>query len=124
MSTEKAPEGQVPKTVGFIGLGSASSNELLQFCMWSTSDRLLDMGWWMALNLRKKLPSSTKLFIYDIVSSILDNFEDNASTHGLGQVSICRNAWEITEKSVSCLHSPQDRADMKLLTGIYMFCRI
>ena len=61
------------------------------------------MGWWMALNLRKKLPKSTKLRIYDIIPSILNRFADNASTHGLGEVDICKSAREAAENSVSDL---------------------
>ncbi|KAL5507189.1 hypothetical protein ACEPAH_6645 [Sanghuangporus vaninii] len=65
--------------IGFIGLGN--------------------MGWWMSLNLRKALPKSTKLFIYDIIPSILDSFAENAKIHGLGEVVICKCSREVAINS-------------------------
>ncbi|KAL5528337.1 hypothetical protein ACEPAF_7473 [Sanghuangporus sanghuang] len=65
--------------IGFIGLGN--------------------MGWWMSLNLRKALPKSTKLFIYDIIPSILDNFAENAKIYGLGEVVICNSSREVAINS-------------------------
>ena len=58
------------------------------------------MGWWMALNLRKSLPKSTTIYIYDIVPTILENFRDASNTQGLGEVVICRNTREVAENSV------------------------
>ncbi|KAL5528340.1 hypothetical protein ACEPAF_7476 [Sanghuangporus sanghuang] len=78
-SSEVALERQKPKSVGFIGLGN--------------------MGWWMALNLRRALPTSTKLCIYDIVPTILENFEDSATTHDLGEVVICKDTREVAANS-------------------------
>ncbi|EJD02784.1 uncharacterized protein FOMMEDRAFT_107760 [Fomitiporia mediterranea MF3/22] len=79
MSNGITPDYRPPETIGFIGLGN--------------------MGWWMALNLRKSVSRSTKLFIYDIIPSILDNFAENARIHDLGEVTICENAREVAVQS-------------------------
>ncbi|EJD07026.1 uncharacterized protein FOMMEDRAFT_17459 [Fomitiporia mediterranea MF3/22] len=79
MASETASERQIPNAVGFIGLGN--------------------MGWWMSLNLRKALPKSTKLYIYDIVTSILDKSAENARTQGLGEVVICQSSREVAVNS-------------------------
>ncbi|EJD07027.1 3-hydroxyisobutyrate dehydrogenase [Fomitiporia mediterranea MF3/22] len=79
MSSEVRLNGQVSDAIGFIGLGN--------------------MGWWMAMNLRKKLPKSTKLFIYDVVPSVLDKFSENAKLHDLGEVVICQSSREVAVNS-------------------------
>lgn len=62
------------------------------------------MGWWMALNLRKALPKSTTLYIYDIVASVLDNFVALAQSLNLGVVEICRDARTVADKAVLKCH--------------------
>ena len=64
------------------------------------------MGWWMALNLRKGLPKSARLFIYDIVPSILENFAKTAELQDLGGVVICKSSREVAEQAVSYLGNP------------------
>ncbi|KAI5123994.1 hypothetical protein M0805_006405 [Coniferiporia weirii] len=66
-----------PGTVGFVGLGN--------------------MGWWMALNLRRSLPKTTTLYIYDIVTSILDDFVAHARAFSLGTVVACRDAHDVAD---------------------------
>lgn len=55
------------------------------------------MGWWMALNLRKQLDSSSTLYIFDVISSILDKFVNHTQGSGLGPVVICKSAREVAE---------------------------
>ena len=57
------------------------------------------MGWWMALNLRKNLENTATLYIYDIVTSVLDNFASQTRDVGLGPVVICKNAREVAEQA-------------------------
>lgn len=64
------------------------------------TDNVLDMGWWMALNLRKRLENSATLYIYDIVTSILEAFVNQALDNKLGPVVICNSAREVAEKAV------------------------
>lgn len=55
----------------------------------------------MAIQLRRKLPEASSLFIYDIDHNTLERFI--RSTVSLGNVFIASNAKEIAEKSVSLL---------------------
>ncbi|KAI0088412.1 NAD binding domain of 6-phosphogluconate dehydrogenase-domain-containing protein [Irpex rosettiformis] len=65
--------------IGFIGIGN--------------------MGKWMALNLRKLLPQSTPLNIYDLRVEALQEFLDVSRSLELGPVNICSNSREVAEKS-------------------------
>ncbi|KLT39533.1 hypothetical protein CC85DRAFT_288450 [Cutaneotrichosporon oleaginosum] len=67
----------MPASVGFVGLGA--------------------MGWHMARNLRQKLPSSSTLYINDVVKSVSERF---AAEYGsLGPVVISQNAAEVAKHS-------------------------
>ena len=83
----------------------------------------IDMGWCMALNLRKNLPKSSKLFIYDIVTSILDKFAENAQTNGLGEVIICKSAREVAENAVGRSKDCNRTGLLKKPTGNYFHYR-
>lgn len=58
------------------------------------------MGWPMALNLRKSLPSETVLYIYDVRESVCDALHEHVRA-GAGEpdsnntVVICANAREV-----------------------------
>ena len=54
----------------------------------------------MALNLRRRLENSATLYIYDIVTSILETFVNQALENKLGPVVICNSAREVAEKAV------------------------
>lgn len=55
----------------------------------------------MALNLRKGLPKSTTLYIYDIITTIVDDFAAHCKSFSLGDVVACRNCREVASNSVS-----------------------
>ena len=102
--SDETLEYQQPKSVGLIGLGSKC------ICIYLSVATIIlshihafhiDMGWWMAFNLRKSSPQSTQLFIYDIRSEVLEDFAKQSHIHGLGPVSICSSSREVAEKSVS-----------------------
>lgn len=69
----------LPSSYGWVGLGA--------------------MGYPMATQLRKKIPQSTELTIFDIDLSALQRFVRD--TQGLGKVTIASNAKELAEKSVN-----------------------
>jgi 3-hydroxyisobutyrate dehydrogenase len=60
----------------------------------------------MARNLRQKLPSSSKLYINDVVPSVPERFATEFGS--LGPVEICPNAAEVAKCSVS---ASRGRAD-------------
>ncbi len=61
----------------------------------------IDMGWWMAKNLRRSLPREKLLFnIYDIQPTILEKFASEFSD-GHSDIVCCSSSKEIAEKSVS-----------------------
>lgn len=53
----------------------------------------------MAKNLREKLPSTSTLYINDVVQSVPERFV--AEFGSFGPVEICMNAAEVVERSVS-----------------------
>ena len=55
------------------------------------------MGWPMALNLRKGLPSSTTLLICDVVASALEKFHYETST--LGPVETIENGFDAAQRA-------------------------
>lgn len=59
----------------------------------------------MARNLREKLPSSTTLYINDVVTSVPERFANEFGSHG--PIVICGSAAEIVEKSVCPRHDHQ-----------------
>ncbi|KAG5735498.1 hypothetical protein E4T56_gene11142 [Termitomyces sp. T112] len=67
----------MPRNFGWIGLGA--------------------MGYPMAAQLRRKLPASSQLFIFDIDDSVLNRFTQEMS--GEWSVSVLRSAKEISEQS-------------------------
>jgi len=66
---------------GFIGLGS--------------------MGYSMCTNLRSKIPSSSKLYICDVVPSVLERFTKD--WQGSGEVIIVKTPKEVADHAVSVL---------------------
>ncbi|KAI0700200.1 NAD binding domain of 6-phosphogluconate dehydrogenase-domain-containing protein [Cytidiella melzeri] len=72
-------EAQHCTGIGFIGLGN--------------------MGWRMALNLRKSLPNTTHVFIYDIRDDVLEDFISQSNSKGLGHVIACANSREVAGRS-------------------------
>jgi hypothetical protein len=54
------------------------------------------MGYGMALNVRKKIPSTSKLFIYDISPAILKKFQEEAG----GEVAIVSSSKEVVDHAV------------------------
>ncbi|THH07759.1 hypothetical protein EW145_g3160 [Phellinidium pouzarii] len=74
------------------------------------AEKKVDMGWWMALNLRKSLSKSTTLYIYDIAIPVLDDFVALAQSLNLGVVVVCRDAREVADKAdVSFTIVPEGR---------------
>ena len=68
---------KAPETYGYIGLGV--------------------MGWHMADNLAKKLPSSAGLYVYDINQEMVEKL----CKHESGRVYACKSAADVAAKSVS-----------------------
>lgn len=68
-------------TVGFIGLGT--------------------MGYPMLENLVAKLPSSAKIFVFDVSNEALERI----TVQNQGRVQTCSNAKEVAEKSVRTMFS-------------------
>ena len=64
------------KTLGFIGLGA--------------------MGWPMAGHLADKLPQQTKIYVFDVVGSLMDDLCAKYPK----KVSKAKNARDVAEKSV------------------------
>lgn len=69
----------LPKSFGFVGLGA--------------------MGYPMAVQLRRKLPSSTPLTIFDLNKNALNRFYDE--NEGFGPINIVESAKAVTELAVS-----------------------
>lgn len=67
-----------PKSFGFIGLGA--------------------MGYPMAVQLRRKLPASTPLAIYDLNEAALNQFVQ--ATEGCGETYIAMSSREVAERAV------------------------
>ncbi|KAG6917228.1 hypothetical protein DXG01_003342 [Tephrocybe rancida] len=67
----------VPKSFGWVGLGA--------------------MGYPMAIQLRRKIPTTSKLFIFDIDDVVLRRFVEE--TKGEGLVNVMQSAREVAEKS-------------------------
>jgi 3-hydroxyisobutyrate dehydrogenase-like beta-hydroxyacid dehydrogenase len=66
-------------TIGYIGLGQ--------------------MGYGMALNIRRKIPSSAKLIVCELVEQRRQQFETEARE--LGSVESAESPKEVAEKAVS-----------------------
>jgi hypothetical protein len=56
------------------------------------------MGYPMALNLRKKIPSSSKFYIYDVSKGALERFLAEAGSHG--EVVIASSAKDVVDHAV------------------------
>ena len=56
------------------------------------------MGYPMALNLRKKIPSSSKFHIYDVSKGALERFAAEAGLHG--EVVIASSAKDVVDHAV------------------------
>jgi 3-hydroxyisobutyrate dehydrogenase len=69
----------LPKSFGFVGLGA--------------------MGFPMAVQLRRKLPSSTPLAIYDLNKVALQQFVQ--ATEGCGETHIALSARDVAVRAVS-----------------------
>lgn len=67
---------ELPKTVGWIGLGL--------------------MGYPMARNLVKKMSSDTQFYVYDVMHQNVDKFVQG----GEGRVHHCTSSREVADKSV------------------------
>ena len=58
------------------------------------------MGYGMALNVRKKIPSTSKLFVYDISEAALKRFQAEAD----GEVVIASSSKDVVDHAVfSCV---------------------
>ena len=66
-------------TYGFIGIGQ--------------------MGWGMAMNLRKKVPKTSNLLICELSESRRAQFVEEASSHGT--IAVINSPKEVSEKAVS-----------------------
>lgn len=55
------------------------------------------MGFQMAGNIRKKMPSSSTLYIFDVVEAACQRFIDKFDT--FGPIKICRSSKEVAERS-------------------------
>lgn len=75
--TEMAEELQ---RIGFIGLGA--------------------MGYPMVQNLVKKLPVSSKIYVFDVIDSALKRIDSESD----GKVAICQSAKEVATHAVSSCH--------------------
>lgn len=60
------------------------------------------MGYGMAMNVRRKLPASSKLYIFDVSKATLEKFKQEAGSHG--EVIIASSSKEVTDKAVMSLH--------------------
>lgn len=76
----KMPVVSLPQVFGFIGLGA--------------------MGYPMATQLRRKLPKSTPLVVYDINRIPVDKFVAENSAFGL--IHVATNSREVCDAAVSC----------------------
>lgn len=59
------------------------------------------MGLPMALNLRAKIPSASKLVVLDINKAQVDELVKQSRSLGLGQVQVASSAKEVAEECVS-----------------------
>jgi hypothetical protein len=65
------------------------------------------MGYPMALNIRKKIPSSSKFYIYDVSKGALERFVAEAGSHG--EVVIASSAKEVVDNAVHLNFCKTDR---------------
>ena len=70
---------EISKAVGFVGLGA--------------------MGYPMAQQLARKLPSQTKLLVFDVLSGAVDDIRAEFD----GKIEACFSSKEVTEGSASQL---------------------
>lgn len=56
------------------------------------------MGYPMALNIRKKIPSSSKFYIYDVSKAALKRFKDEAGSYG--EVVIASSSKDVVDHAV------------------------
>lgn len=63
------------------------------------------MGYGMAMNVRKKLPSPSKLYIFDISKAALERFVSEYSS--MGEIIIASSSKEVVDNAVhpSSLHN-------------------
>ena len=57
------------------------------------------MGYPMAMNIRKKIPSSSKLYIYDVSKSALERFKEEAGSHG--EIIIASSSKDVVDHAVN-----------------------
>lgn len=75
---------------GFIGI--------LLNCNMTNVSGLGMMGYPMAINIRKKIPSSSKLYIFDVSKAALDRFKDETSSYG--EVVIASSSKDVADHAV------------------------
>ena len=112
--SDETLEYQQPKSVGLIGLGSKCIGIYLSVATIILSHIHafhIDMGWWMALNLRKALPELTELYVYDLNTSTSEKLREQAAAQGLGIVKICTSCRDVATHSVR---------ESAIPSGIYM----
>lgn len=68
-----------PQSFGFVGLGA--------------------MGYPMAMQLRRKLPQTTPLSIFDLDKAALERFSQDCE--GLGEIHIAESSRDVAERAVS-----------------------
>jgi len=69
------------------------------------------MGYPMALNVRRKLPSSSKLYVFDVVKSALQKFKEEAGAYG--EVIICSSSKEVTDNADTIISMLPEGAHVK-----------
>jgi 3-hydroxyisobutyrate dehydrogenase-like beta-hydroxyacid dehydrogenase len=79
-----------PKAIGFIGTVTVRRVSLTQ--------GIGNMGFGMAVNLRKKLSPSVKLYVNDINKSAIDHFLQDLNQFK-DSIQVTKNAQEIAEKA-------------------------
>lgn len=85
---------------GFVGLGQ--------------------MGYPMAMNLLKKTTPQSSLVIYDVNSSSLSRFLNEASTmHNVPKVTIAKSPKDLAEQSVTPSLPPQKRRVLTVILGLH-----
>jgi 3-hydroxyisobutyrate dehydrogenase len=57
------------------------------------------MGYPMALNIRKKIPSSSKLYIFDVSKAALDRFKEEGGSHGA--VIVASSSKDVVDHAVN-----------------------
>src|SRR5579862_1001624 len=69
------------------------------------------MGYPMALNIRRKIPSTSKLYIFDVSKAALERFKEEASSHG--EIIIASSSKEVTDNADTVISMLPEGAHVK-----------